>query len=408
MGHSIKGVEIFASGRHNGDSYSDGDLDEMVAAFNSLDYKPPLKSGHSEDRPGMPALGWVENVRRMGSKLVADFVNLPDIVYNYIKEGRFNTVSSEVYWNLKRGGKNYRRALKAVALLGAEIPAVAGLRPLHELFSANDGEVHASEAVRFHSQEDTEMTPEQIAELQAKVEAAEKAAAEERAKREAAEKQYAEQKTAREAEEKRRQEEQDRLKSLRKQIDNADAETQVKELSLRLDSAEKARKAEEARNIALEAELKEYRERAEKLAEQQRKDRIESVVKSCKIPALRTFVGQFLDLATRNGEQKVYSSDNQPLSGITAVEEFVKYANANVGRIFTVVSGELPADERRQQLGAMDSDGERVGVEVDRKVKAYMQEHGLKQADYSTAMKSVLDADPTLKEQYVRAQNRAA
>ena len=134
----LKGVEIFAAGEHNGDKFTTADLDEMAAAHAKLDYVPPLKQGHSKDNPGQPALGYVTNVRRVGDKLVADFTDMPDPVYDAIKRKSYNRVSSEVYFNLKRNGDVFKRALKAVALLGAEIPAVAGLAPLSALFKEID------------------------------------------------------------------------------------------------------------------------------------------------------------------------------------------------------------------------------------------------------------------------------
>jgi hypothetical protein len=130
---TIRGVEIFASGVHNSDVYTERDLDDMVAAFRELDFKPALKLGHSADKPGDPAFGWVENIKRAGSKLLADFVGLHESVYKAIKERAYDRCSAEIYHGLKRGGKVFRRALKAVALLGAEVPAVAGLTPLHKM-----------------------------------------------------------------------------------------------------------------------------------------------------------------------------------------------------------------------------------------------------------------------------------
>ena len=129
----IKDVEIFATGNHNGDTYTEADLDEMVSNYTKVGYMPPLKDGHCKDKPGMPALGWIQNVRRMGNKLVADFVDLHEKVYEAIKTRRYGTVSSEIFWNLKNNNGTFKRALKAVALLGAEIPGVADLKPLREV-----------------------------------------------------------------------------------------------------------------------------------------------------------------------------------------------------------------------------------------------------------------------------------
>lgn len=138
--HEIRDVEIFATGEHNGDQYTLADLDAMVEAFEASDFRPPVKLGHSED-VGRPAYGWVDNLRRVGHKLVADLTHVPSEIYRVIKSRGYDAVSAEVYWNLKRGGRTFRRALKALALLGQDIPAVAGLRPLHALFADMTGTV---------------------------------------------------------------------------------------------------------------------------------------------------------------------------------------------------------------------------------------------------------------------------
>ena len=65
--------------------------------------------------------------------------DLPDKLAAGIKDHRFDSVSPEIFFNLTRNGEKFRRALKAVALLGAEIPAVAGLKPLRESDLFNDG-----------------------------------------------------------------------------------------------------------------------------------------------------------------------------------------------------------------------------------------------------------------------------
>lgn len=133
MSNSIKGIEIFRTGTHNNDTYTTQDLDDMIAAHRALDFRPALKLGHSKDQPGAPAYGWITNLKRVGQKLYADFEDMHHSVTDAIRDGRYGRVSAEIYFGLKRGEKTYRRALKAVALLGAEVPAVAGLTPLHKM-----------------------------------------------------------------------------------------------------------------------------------------------------------------------------------------------------------------------------------------------------------------------------------
>jgi hypothetical protein len=140
--YEIRDVEIFAAGTHNGDEYTVRDLDEMVRASREVGFTPPLKAGHAEV-PGAPALGWVERLRRVGTKLVADFVGLPKAVYDAIRKRRYDRVSAEIYWDYERDGRTWGRVLKAVALLGAEIPAVPELRPLHEVVHTAYGQVRS-------------------------------------------------------------------------------------------------------------------------------------------------------------------------------------------------------------------------------------------------------------------------
>lgn len=136
--YSIEGVEIFAPGEWNGDKYTLDDLDEMVKAFSEMSetFKPPLKLGHSEEQKilqddGLPAAGWVGKLYRQGERLLADFVDIPQKVYDLIRKGAYRKVSSEIFWNIECGeGKSYKRMLAAVSLLGADIPAVMILRDI--------------------------------------------------------------------------------------------------------------------------------------------------------------------------------------------------------------------------------------------------------------------------------------
>jgi len=135
---TLKGVDIFATGTWNGDKYSEGDLDAIVEAYGKAPVKPPVKLGHDEaqkwfgQKDGAPALGWVENVRRVGSKLVADFAGVPEIIARLIENKNYRTKSAEIFWNFKEpSGKVWPRVLKAVSLLGADMPAVSSLNDLH-------------------------------------------------------------------------------------------------------------------------------------------------------------------------------------------------------------------------------------------------------------------------------------
>lgn len=154
---SIEGVEIFASGTHTDSSgftreWSKADLDAMVRNSKDNGDPIPLKVGHSSDTfnqkladelgvptglltgengSGAARLGIGTNIRREDDKLVADFTNIPDPLADLIETGQFNAVSVEIDVN-----DDDDLNLSAIALLGAELPAVDSLAPLTSKLSA--------------------------------------------------------------------------------------------------------------------------------------------------------------------------------------------------------------------------------------------------------------------------------
>lgn len=131
---SIKGVEIFSAGYWNGDPFTSNDLDEMVRAFdeNKDHVRPFLKLGHDDEqkllqKEGLPAAGWIDKIYRQGSKLFADFVDIPEKIFDLITKGAYKKVSSEIMLGVKILDKSYKYMVSAVALLGAETPGVMNL-----------------------------------------------------------------------------------------------------------------------------------------------------------------------------------------------------------------------------------------------------------------------------------------
>ncbi len=148
MAQELKGVEIMRTGTFNPGGAAAGreitigiaELDQMVASFEALvpigGFTPVLKLGHAEAQKfmgqssGAPNLGIVGKIFREGEKVLANFLNVPDAVVDLIRQKRFSNVSVEVVPNLKFDGKEFSQVLTAVALLGAELPAVKGLAEL--------------------------------------------------------------------------------------------------------------------------------------------------------------------------------------------------------------------------------------------------------------------------------------
>jgi len=395
----IDGVEIFAPGTHNGDKYAEQDVDELIASFGKLDYRPALKQGHVKDETGLTALGWVENLRKQGGKLIADFVDIPDAVYAAIKDRRLDRVSAEIFWNFKRGGETYRRALKAVALLGAEIPAVAGLRPLHEHFSdaSADALKYADEtplrpdpdAIKSNAKE-VEMTPDELKQLQDDLKAAQDAVAAEKTAREAADIKVAAL-TAQIPVGK------GTLTDAARAIELAAQTTDVSRLTADLNVAKAAAEDERGKRLAAEATLEANASEVKRLAQANRDNEIERVVNTCRIPAFRPFVRQFLQIsADVPGEMRVYAQDGKFITPTEAVQAMVTWVNDNASKLFTVYS-------RGNDAPLAHDD---PGKEVHERVVRYRAEH--KESSYEAAMLAVFSADPALKVKYTQASVNAA
>lgn len=340
----LKGVEIFATGKHNGDDFSESDLDSMAAAHKVLDFKPPIKQGHRKDTPGEPALGYVENVRRVGTKLLADFVDMPDIVMDALRRKSYNRVSSEVYFDLTRGGEKYKRALKAVALLGAEIPAVAGLAPLSSLFGEIDSEVRVYE-FGPHQQEDIQMDQK---DLDAKL------------------KTYDDKFT------KLSQETSDTIKTYKEKAD------------------------------AAELQAKKDREELDGLKKKDRETTITTRVAKCSLPALRPHFAALYEVALDIPVTREFALDAKGEKKATAVQVLdgmIDHINTKVAKIF---KDEFQSSNHR--AGGDGTDGlefDNPSEEVDRLTKEYCVKNNV---DYGAGMKIVLAQNPELKEAYAAVQ----
>lgn len=141
----IQNVEVLRTGTWNGTKFTAEHLREIVTNFSKKPWDVPVKLGHDHS-PSAPAYGWVTGLRMVGDKLLADFSDVPQAVVDMVKAKQFRHVSIELVGNLTRAGVNYRRALSAVALLGAKIPAVQGLKPVSDsLEQFDDGELLAFE-----------------------------------------------------------------------------------------------------------------------------------------------------------------------------------------------------------------------------------------------------------------------
>ena len=142
---NLKDVEVFAAGEWNGYGFSDADIDALVSNTNAVidEVKPFVKISHDDDQwmlrnAQLPAGGWLENIRKVGEKIVCDIRDVPKALADVISAGGFKRVSAEVWWDFKSAaGDVYQTVLTAVAFLGGELPAVTSLADLPKLYNTN-------------------------------------------------------------------------------------------------------------------------------------------------------------------------------------------------------------------------------------------------------------------------------
>lgn len=169
--------EIFAAGKWNGFPFTQNDLRKMASAFNDLKerLKVPLKLGHNDEQPvldGQPALGWVDSMEVVGDKLVAVFDHVPDVMMQAFDKKLYRSVSIELDFDVQYKDRFYDFVITAVALLGADMPAVNVLNDLGALMSRSSNLPQSGYAVgkqaTFTSitlKEMSTMTPEEEAKL---------------------------------------------------------------------------------------------------------------------------------------------------------------------------------------------------------------------------------------------------
>jgi len=133
-------IDIFRTGTWHGKKYTEEDLKQIVENFkkyndkssSDFEFVPRIKLTHKESGELSPAFGWVKNLWVEKDRLMAEIVDIPEKVYNIIKDNFFDR-SIELYTNYKTSkGERVGYVLRAVAFLGADVPEVKGMEPLEQ------------------------------------------------------------------------------------------------------------------------------------------------------------------------------------------------------------------------------------------------------------------------------------
>jgi hypothetical protein len=346
-------AEIFSVGKWNNDDYTLEDLHDMARNFNLLsdEVKPPVKLGHSDEglnkivvQDGQPAYGWVKGLKVVGQKLVAMFAGVPDVLMKAIKAGRYKRVSSEIYWNYKKGDNVFKRVLGAVAFLGADAPAVTNLADLEALLTQSTGANIAAgsferKAAYSFSSEDGEHIKEE--------------------------------------------ERRETMTVEEKEL--ADAKAENTRLSAALDAVTQANLV--IKKNAAASSVREYCEA--------------QVKKGLMAPSTR-------DSIMKGIKEDKYAYSEQhgyaiPFHEFTTIYDVKSSAKARVEfgqRGDAREHEDSDEDDNDESEHSYDSKGRTAGEEVDRQTKKYMASN---KVDYSTAMKAVLQGNQKLARAYIEA-----
>lgn len=128
----IKEVHIFKAGKQTSAQgvtreFTVGDLKEIASSYRPEVHEAPIRIGH-EDNDKVPAWGWVKDVKVKGDELFAE-IDFSPLAAEYVNNGLYKKVSASFYSpDSKINPEPGKWSLRHVALLGAQPPAVKGLK----------------------------------------------------------------------------------------------------------------------------------------------------------------------------------------------------------------------------------------------------------------------------------------
>ena len=127
-----KSIHIFSPGTQTSAQgvtreFTKGDLKQIADSYNANRHEAPIRIGH-EDSDKVPAWGWVKDVKMKGEDLYAE-VEFSPLMQDYVDNGLYKKVSASFYApESKINPEPGQWSLRHVAMLGAQPPAVKGLK----------------------------------------------------------------------------------------------------------------------------------------------------------------------------------------------------------------------------------------------------------------------------------------
>lgn len=459
---TLDGVEIFRTGKWKDREYAEKDLDGMILAFEEFKsswFRPAIKDGHHTEK-GKPALGYVDTLKRIGSKLVAGIVDMPKSVYDAICQHKYDRVSVELIPKLERNGKTYANVLWALSILGVEVPEVDGLKPLRDSLEAGV-EVEVFETTIVAAQGDTEdfafwtakyindlpdvvfavisaggekddegkTTPRSLRHLphhgsgaksgdehtsvdmphlrnalarlsQTDLTAAEKSKAQKHLERHAKVLEIGGRKEMGDSE-KTIEQYKVEVQALSANVETA--KKRIEELSVdpeggKLRSLLTNLDDTQQKFQSATLEFEKSKKRIAELEDQNRKEKTRQKVGKLRVPALRFFAEQFYDWATKEGDRIITFTQD----GVKKEKLAEQIVDEFCGVINKATENLLIQHSKINAFKRDDTPGDdNPRVEVDNRVRAYMAEHP--EVAYDKAMEQVLALDSALKTAYARS-----
>lgn len=141
-------VDIFTAGTHHDDKGNQHAIDlafleQVVANFKPAEHEPPAVIGHP--KTDAPAYGWVCGLRVEGDALQAQFCDDDPTFEEMVEKGKFKKRSASFYLDAAKAPGGRVPQLRHVGFLGAQPPAVKGLREIQ----FGEGEAVTFEDITF-------------------------------------------------------------------------------------------------------------------------------------------------------------------------------------------------------------------------------------------------------------------
>ncbi len=126
-----KTIEIFKTGVHramSGDtlSFTESDLQTIAGNYDPAVHEAPIVIGHPKHNA--PAYGWIKSLSADGDVLTADPHQVNPAFAEMVDEGAFKKISASFYRPGQPGNPTDAYYLRHVGFLGAQPPAVKGLK----------------------------------------------------------------------------------------------------------------------------------------------------------------------------------------------------------------------------------------------------------------------------------------